>query len=240
MAMNARKVKNTGGKKAPLIEAGVYPGRLQGVIDLGLQPQEYAGESKPPKNELWTTYELSDEFMPGEDGEPDETKPRWFSERFALNNLSSDLATSTKRYYALDPNEEADGDWAELIGRPAMVTIIVKGEYNNIGGTSVMRPKDAAKLTELVNAPRIFSMDDPDIEVFLSLPPFVQEWIKGGLEFEGSKLDTLIQEHKGKPKTDKVETKTKREVVEEDTIPFDKDDEVAEREKPIVDEGSDW
>src|SRR5690349_16917387 len=99
MAMNARTVKKNSGPKAPLIDAGVYPGRLQGVVDLGLQPQEYKGESKPPKNELWTTYELSDEFMPGEDGEPDESKPRWFSERFSLNNLDSDLATSTKRYY---------------------------------------------------------------------------------------------------------------------------------------------
>jgi hypothetical protein len=239
MAMNARKVKNTGGKKAPLIEAGVYPGRLQGVIDLGLQPQEYAGEAKTPKNELWATYELSDEFMPGEDGEPDETKPRWFSERFPLNNLSSDLANSTKRYYALDPNEEVDGDWAELIARPVMITIVVKGEYNNIGGTSAMRPKDAAKLNKLVNAPRLFSMDEPDLEVFLSLPPFVQDWIKGGLEFEGSKLEVLLADHKsGAKATTKV---TKKEAVEDDSIPFDQKDEKNNHGVPAdAADGDDW
>lgn len=225
MALNARKVKNNTRPKAPLIDEGGYPARLQGVVDLGLQPQEYNGESKAPKNELWTTYELSDEFMPDEDGNPNESKPLWFSERFPLNNLDSDLAKSTKRYYALDPNEEEEGDWAELIGRPVNVAITVNKEYNNIGSTSAMRPKEAAKLPELVNPPRIFSMDDPDLEVFLSLPSYVQDWIKNGLEFDGSKLDALIKEHKkgGSTKEDgKKEAKktTKREVTE-DSIPFD-------------------
>jgi len=244
MAMNARKVKNNSGPKAPLIDEGAYPSRLQGVVDLGLQPQEYAGETKTPKNELWTTYELSDEFMPDENGEPDESKPRWFSERFALNNLDSDLAKSTKRYYALDPNEEEEGDWAALIGRPVITTIVKKGEYNNIGGTSTMRPKEAAKLPELVNAPRIFSMDEPDIDVFLSLPTFVQDWIKGGLEFEGSKLDELLKDHKGGAKTEKKaepKPKTKREVVEEDEIPFDQKDEKNNHGVPAdAADGDDW
>src|SRR5690606_6350805 len=141
MALNARKVKTNSGPKAPLIDDGAYPARLQGVVDLGLQEQVYKGEAKAPKNEIWTTYELTDEFMPGEDGEPDENKPRWFSEIIPLNNLDSDLAKSTKRYYALDPNEEEEGEWTELIGRPVIVTIITKGEYNNIGGTAVMRAK---------------------------------------------------------------------------------------------------
>lgn len=212
MALNARKVKNNSGPKAPLIDEGVYPSRLQGVVDCGLQPQEYKGESKAPKNEIWTTYELSDEFMPDEDGNPNEEKPRWFSEFIPLNNLDSDLARSTKRYYALDPNEEEEGDWAKLIGRPVNTTIVTKGDYNNIGGTAAMRPKDAAKLPELVNTPRVFSMDDPDVEVFLSLPNFVQDKIKNGLEFEGSKLDELLQAHSGGGKSTKGEsTNSKKE-----------------------------
>jgi len=234
MALNARKVKNNSGPKAPLIDEGAYPSRLQGVVDCGLQPQEFKGESKSPKNEIWTTYELSDEFMPDEDGNPNEEKPRWFSEFIALNNLDSDLARSTKRYYALDPNEEEEGDWAELIGRPVITTIVKKGEYNNIGGTSAMRPKEAAKLPPLVNPSRLFSMDEPDVEVFLSLPNFVQDKIKGGLEFEGSKLDELLKKQ-GKGSSDKssdkkTERKPKGEVVE-DSIPFD---------KPEADNGDDW
>ena len=234
MALNARKVKNNSGPKAPLVDVGAYPARLQGVVDLGIQPQSYAGETKTPKNEIWTTYELSDEFMPGEDGEPDENKPRWFSERLALNNLDSDLAKSTKRYYALDPNEDAEGDWSKLIGNPVTVAMTVNGEYNNIGATSAMRPKEAAKLPELVNPPRLFSMDEPDVEVFLSLPQFVQDWIKGGLEFEGSKLDKLLKDQKGTPTNNsgsdkKTERKAKpATTIEDDSIPFDVDEEKTE------------
>lgn len=224
MALNARKVKNNAGPKAPLIDEGVYPGRLQGVVDLGIQAQEFKGETKPPQNEIWTTYELSDEFMPDEDGNPNEEKPRWFSERLALYNLGSDLAKSTKRYYALDPKEEEEGDWTALIGLPVNVTIVKKGEYNNIGGTAAMRNKDAVKLPDLVNAPRVFSMDEPDLEVFLSLPPFVQDWIKEGLQYEGSKLHELVKGHKGgddKPsKTDTKKKAVKEEPVD-DSIPFD-------------------
>lgn len=239
MALNARKVKNNSGPKAPLIDEGAYPARLQGVVDCGLQPQEFKGESKSPKNEIWTTYELSDEFMPDEDGNPDEAKPRWFSEFIPLNNLDSDKARSTKRYYALDPNEEEEGDWAKLLENPVIVTIVVNKEYNNIGGTSAMRPKEAAKLPKLINPSRLFSMDSPDLEVFLSLPNFVQDKIKGGLEFEGSALDKLLKDHKGEKKTESKKTERKtREVVEEDEIPFEKDDDVKNRERP--DAGEDW
>lgn len=179
--------------------------------------------------------------MPDEDGNPNEEKPRWFSEFIALYNLDTDRAKSTKRYYALDPNEEVEGDWAKLIGKPVNVVIVTKGEYNNIGGTSAMRPKEAAKLPELVNPSRVFSMDDPDVEVFLSLPNFVQDKIKNGLEFEGSKLDELLQAHSGKPAEKKAatKTKTKREVVEEDSIPFDGNEDEGNSSK-IVDNGDDW
>lgn len=228
MTLNARKVKNTSsGKKAPLIDAGAYPGRLQGIVDLGLQKQEYKGEVKAPKRDIWYTYELSDEFMLDEDGSPDESKPRWFSERLPLNNLDSDLAKSTKRYYALDPNEEAEGDWPKLITKPVIVTMTNDGSYNNIGGTSAMRPKEASKLPDLVNPPRIFLFDEPDVEVFRSLPQFVQDWIKEGLEYEGSKLQKLLN-------GEKVETKKKPVTVDEDEIPpFDNSDSPS-------DEGADW
>lgn len=239
MALNARKVKNNSGPKAPAIDAGAYPARLVQVIDLGLQKQEFAGEVKTPKNDVWITYELVDEFMPGEDGEPDTEKPRWLSERFPLNNLDSDLAKSTKRYYALDPNEEEDGDWTKLIGRPVLVTVTKKerddGARNYIGGTSAPRAKDAAKYAELVNEPKVFSMDNPDLEVFNSLPDFLKDIIKEGLEFEGSKLDKLL---KG-DKSDNRAIKTSRQQAEieegvtdiDDSIPFEQD-------KPEGDE--DW
>lgn len=220
MALNASKIKSAGGgKRAPVLDEGAYPARLVWLIDLGLQTQRaYKGEPKPPAYAIQTVYESSDEFMPDEDGNPDETKPRYFWEDFPIYNLKSDLAKSTKRYYALDPNAEHDGNWAELIGAPVIVALTrSKGndgnEYNNVGATSTMRAKEAAKLPELVNEPKVFDLDDPDIDVFLSLPDRLQETIKNNLNYEGSLLQKRLKAHKNDAKDEKKEeVPTKKEV----------------------------
>ena len=205
MTLNANNIP--GGNRQDPVEPGSYPARLVQVIDLGLQPQEYLGEEKPPKNEIMTTYELSDEFMKDDDGEEIKDKPRWLSETYPLNSLSSDRAKSTARYYALDPKGDSDGDWSQLLSNPVTVTVVNKAGTNknkgkvftNIASTSTMRPRDAAALPPLVNEPKSFDLGNPDVELFLTLPQWVQDKIKKGLEYEGSKLDDLLSKHKGKP-----------------------------------------
>ncbi len=203
MGINSMNVPSNGGggKQQEPIEAGNYPARLVQVIDLGLQPQRpFKGEEKPPAHCIYTTYELLDEFMKDEDGNDDETKPRWQSEEMPLYNIGADLAKSTKRYKAIDPQLECEGDWGQLLGSPVMVTITAKegtgnhlGKvFNNIGGTAPMRPKDAAKAEELKNPTKMFDLDNPDMEVFNSLPEWLREKIKGNLEFKGSKLDQML------------------------------------------------
>lgn len=205
MALNAKKATGGGGNNIPAMEPGTYPARLVLVVGLGLQKQRpFKGEEKSPKEELLTVYEFLDEFLVDEDGNEVEDKPRWLTDRFPFYNLSSELAKSTKRYVALDPNLKHDGDWSQLIGTPCMVTIS-KDEgnngrvYNNITNVSTMRSKEAVNAPELVNEPLVFDPDEPDLEVFNKLPNWIQEVIKEGLEFEGSKLDVLLsggsQEH---------------------------------------------
>lgn len=207
MGLNANNVP-TGGTRQEPIEPGSYPSRLVQVIDLGLQPQVYQGETKEPKPEILTTYELSDEFMKDEEGNEIKDKPRWLSETFTLNSLNSDRAKSTQRYYALDPDARVGGDWSQLLGTPATITVINKAGsgknkgkiFNNIATVSSMRPKDAQRLPELVNDAKFLDLDNPDVELFLTLPQFIQDKIKNGLEFDGSKLDVLLQNHKGAEK----------------------------------------
>jgi len=213
MTLKANEVPRTGKSQEPL-DPGSYPSRLVMVIDLGLQPQTYNGETKDPKNEIMTTYELSDEFMKDDEGNEVKEKPRWQSETFTLNSLNSDKAKSTQRYLALDPELKYDGDWSKLPSAPATITIVNnagkgknKGKvFNNIAAVSTMRAKDAEKLPPLVNDARYFSLDEPDVELFLTLPSFVQDKIKGGLEFKGSKLAELLDNHKGKPVEKKILT----------------------------------
>ena len=204
MSLNAKKVAHSGGNKGPAQEAidpGSYPVRLAQIIDLGLQNQRpWQGEAKPPAHEMMLTYELLDEFCLDEDGKPDEDKPRWLSETIPLRSLMAEKAKSTQRYYALDPNEDADGDFTALASAPANASITQnagKGKnvgkiYNNIQMLTTMRTKDAAKAEPLKKEPKVFVLDEPDLEVFNSLPDWLQDKLKSNLEYAGSELEKAL------------------------------------------------
>lgn len=223
MALNANEYKQESNFERPdPLEAGTYPARVVQIISLGLQPQRpFKGEEKLPKHEIRVTYELVDEFLHDEEGDDIEDKPRWIAENFTMNSLDSDLAKSTKRYYALDPEGKFKGDWSKLIGTPCMV-VLIKNEgkdgkvYNNVSQVNTMRAKEAAKIPDLKNEPKVFDVDNPDIEVFLSLPNFVQELItEKNLEFGGSLLEKKLAEHKGDETPSEKKKPTKKEVKDE-------------------------
>ncbi|MNF33980.1 hypothetical protein D3C84_148110 [compost metagenome] len=202
MALNARNMpQKNNGPRQPAMEAGTYPARLVQVIDFGVQEQRpYKGVAKPPCQTAWMTYEFLDEFCIDEEGQPQEDKPRWLGEELPIYSLEADLAKSTKRYYALDPEEVHGGDFTLLVTSTCMVTINQypdkknPGEFKNgISSVTAMRPKEAAKAPELVNEPKVFVIDNPDLEVFKSLPEWMQKKIQGGLEFAGSPLDEALQ-----------------------------------------------
>lgn len=226
MTLNARKVKKLSNKnRAPVIEEGIYPGRTVIIAAIGLQDQgEYNGEKRDPNYSLLVTYELSDEFMPDEDGNDDETKPRWFSEQFVLHHLDSDLAKSTKRYYALDPKEEHKGDWTQLINMPVNISIGARQDtndkdviWNNVLGIAAMRPKDKDKTPDLVNEPVVFDSSEPDMEMFYKMPKWMQGKCKEALDFEGSVLQKAIENNPRPSKDDDAPKKSpNKDIVEED------------------------
>lgn len=202
MALNAKKAPSSAaGAKIEPLEAGSYPARVVQIIDLGLQEQRpYLGQPKPPANEIRLVYELTDEFLQDEDGNDQEDKPRWLSEDLPLRNLAAEKAKSTQRYMALDPKLDFDGDFTELLEVPCNVTVVqnpgkganVGKVYNNIAGISTMRAKDAQRLPALVNKPVVFELETPDMEVFDALPDWLQDKIKGNLEFNGSALQKAL------------------------------------------------
>ena len=204
--LNTNQSKNAGGSSgssAPKLEPATYPARLVVVADLGLQPQRpWQGEEKPPAYEILTTYELVDEFMNDEDGETLLDKQRWLSESFPLYPLASERAKSTVRYKALDPSGIGEGDWGKLISIPCLVTTVNnpgKGKnagkvFVNIANVAAMRAKDRENVPALINRPVVFDMDEPELNAFDQLPQWVQDKIKGGLEYPGSKLHDLLKE----------------------------------------------
>lgn len=213
MGLNAKKVQTNSNRVAQPDLVGVFPARLVQLIDLGLQNQrEFKGKAKPPVQEIMLTYELVDEFMKDEDGNDVPDKPRWVSETLPFYGLFADKAKSTQRYLAFDPKEEFDGDFSQCLGLPINVTLVTNqvGDktYTNIAAIAAMRPKEAAACEDLVNPSKVFDLDDPDMEVFESLPDWIQKKIQDNLNYKGSPLEgNLGGKKEAKPKAAPKERK---------------------------------
>lgn len=202
MALNANKPQTGGKKFAPQanIAAGVYPARLVQLIDLGLQAQRpFQGKEKAPVQEIMLTYELVDEFMKDEEGNDILDKPRWVSETLPFHGLFADKAKSTQRYLAFDPKQDWAGDFSQAVGLPINVAIVNEPDkrdptkiYDNIATISAMRPRDAQQCPELKNPTKVFDLDAPDMEAFNTMPKWVQDKIKGNLNFAGSALQKAL------------------------------------------------
>lgn len=199
--LKASKQQKSNFKRPEPLDAGGYPGRLVRVIDLGLQAQQaYQGKDKPPAHMINVTYELSDEFLKNEAGEEMPDKPRWVSEEFTLQPLTSDLANSTKRYNILDPSGSFDGDWVQCLSAPCMINIVQNPSkktgvvYEKVVGITALNKKMLDKLPPLVNETKYFDLTDPDIELFKSFPQFIQDKITANLEFAGSPLEKLLKD----------------------------------------------
>jgi hypothetical protein len=198
MSLNSNNLPSNGKQIEPM-EPATYPARTVCLADLGVQEQRpFQGKEKPPVNMIAITYEFSDEFLKDEDGNDIPDKPRWLTEMMPIYQLSADKAKSTLRYNALDPKNVHSGDFSALVDIPCLVTVVhnpnkkTGGVYENIGGVSPMRDKDAQKAPPLVSSTAVFDMDAPDLEVYQALPPFIQKKIVGGLEYDGSPLYELL------------------------------------------------
>ena len=202
MALNAKKIKPTGNGgfvEQPNLDVDNYPARVVQIIDLGLQDGgEWKGEKKPPANVIRVTYELVDAFMVDKDGNEIEDKPRWISEELKMFSPDADLAKCNKRYKAIDPDCVHDYNWGELLGMPCSVLTVQKVSkgktYDNVGNVTPYRvSKRNPELPELVNEPKMFDLEEPDLDIFQSLPQWLQDKIKGNLEYKGSALEALLQ-----------------------------------------------
>lgn len=208
MALNANNVPQ-GGKpfaKQEEIEIGNYPARLVQILDMGQRPVEKWDEvtksykpTGPVMPHIMLSYELGTEFMKDEEGNDIEGKPRWISEEWPLYNLKSDKATTTKRYSVFDPKHVDAGDWVKQAAKPCTITIVHtnKGKAK-IGG--VTPPMKGMVTPELANPVKIFDLDNPDMEIFGSLPQWVQDKIKGNVNFVGSPLDVALNGGNAAPK----------------------------------------
>lgn len=202
MPLNAKQIKSTGKARVQQDEMaeGTYMCRVAQVIDTGVRPREkwdastnsyVVDNDKAPCQTLMVTYEFTTEFVKDADGVDQEDKPRWLSESLNLFSLEVDLATSTKRYKAIDPTMAADGDWTKLIGAPCMVTLTHKKNGKAKISSVTPMPK-GIPVTGLKNEGKVFLIDEPDMEIYGSLPEWLQGKVTESLNFKGSALEMAL------------------------------------------------
>ena len=198
--MNLNNAGTKDFKKPASLEAGTYPCRTVGIVDIGLQPQSYKGEEKAPGRMVYITYEFTDEFLLDEEGQEDKTKPRWLSEKFVLYNMETERAKSTARYNALDPTNSYHGDFLALVDIPIDVTVVQSPNkkapdypYNNIAAVSTMKTKDVKACPPLVNECFVFDLEEPDLDSYAMVPGWIRKQVESNLEFKGSALEAMLE-----------------------------------------------
>lgn len=197
MALNLSEAKKNDRPDYGRIDEGTYPARVVQIIDIGLQVEDYKGEVKE-KNKVFVTFEFPTETITIDD----EEKPRWLSKEFVVSFHEKSALTALINAVPKELEYLSD-----LIGEAVMV---------GVGTTSSGKAKvtSVAKLMKGVNIPGLqnksvaFDFDEPDMDVFHSLPEFLQTKIKEAKNFEGSEVERLL----GSVKDNK-----------EDEVPFDEE-----------------
>jgi hypothetical protein len=162
---------------------GTHMARPVGIVDLGHQPGfEWNGKEIKSAYKLRLTYELPNSTM--EDG-----RPHWVHED--VTNSDNEKSTLAARVRSLG------GDFSNLtgmLGNPCMVTLVEgKNGYAKIDGQGGVGGVPAGMpVPELVNDTFTLDLENPDLDVYESLPEFIQERIKENLDFENSKLEAML------------------------------------------------
>lgn len=190
MALIAKE--KSGGGYAP-IEAGTYPARCCGVIDLGLQHIEWQGQRKD-QEKVMLMFELPTERIETEDG----NKPRWLSVRYTVSlNEKAGLrkALDAWRGKPMTAEELKGFDIGSLLNAPCMLTVVNKegsngNLYANISGIS--KPMKGIPIPELESEPILFDMEADDAEeVYKKLPEWVQKIVDESVTWKERKANFL-------------------------------------------------
>lgn len=176
------KARNTS-KPVSQPDVGTHMARLVGIVDLGHQPGfEWQGKEVASAYKLRMTYELVNSEM--EDG-----RPHWVHED--VTNSDNEKSTLAARVRTM---KGSFSNLTAMLGSPCMVTLVEgKNGYVKIDGQGgVGGVPSGIPVAELRNPTFSFSLDAPDLEVYETLPEFIQNRIKENLDFSGSKLENML------------------------------------------------
>ena len=173
------------------VPAGSHLGRCWRIIDLGSQKVEYMGETKVQRKIMigWELFGETDDVTPLK---TDDGKPMSIFKQYTLSwsenaNLRKDLqAWRGKPWTDAEANRF---DLKTVLGAFCMLNVIVTNKngktYSNVGGISpVPAMMKSAGLPNGVNKTQLFTIADPDMDVFDSLSNHIKQKIEGSPEWQ--------------------------------------------------------
>ena len=180
------------------VPAGLHLARCWRIIDMGSQRTEYMGEVKVQRK-IMLGWELHGDDADGKPMLTDDKKPMSIFKQYTLSwsenaNLRKDLqAWRGKPWTDVEANRF---DLKTVLGAFCMLNVIVTSKngktYSNVGGISpVPAMMKSAGLPNGVNKTQLFTIADPDMDVFDSLSNHIKQKIEGSPEWKS----------KGQPKT---------------------------------------
>ena len=206
---------------------GQRAARLVGLIDLGLQPQEYKGEVKKPAKEFIPMFWLANDMYTTDDTGEEKHMVRgpWPYKIYP----GAERGHYFEFCEGIDPNGEVivdgAGDLTQLLGRPCFVKIVEEKKtkdgkevvYFNIKGVSEV-PEDYP-VAELDIDTFTFDTSAPTKEGFDRLSDRNQASIKDSVGYEGSELQAVCEgDSVPDQDEDPVDPKSNDDI--DDDIPF--------------------
>lgn len=178
--MSIKAPKN---KSFEIVPAGSHVARCYQVIHIGTVEEEYMGEKKM-LNKVRLGFELPGEMRVFTEGEGE--KPMAISREFTLSfGEKANLRKFVEGILgSLIPE---DFDVESLAGKDCLLTVIHKAKKDGNMRAEIISAAPLPKgLTcpPAINKVKVLSFDNFDQELFLSLPDFLKDKIRGSEEFK--------------------------------------------------------
>ena len=191
------KIRSPENKNREIIDEGTYQARLLWLTDIGERPEfNYKGTVIPSVYKIEFTYELVTTKMSN-------GKPFVISED-VKNSDWEDIKSSKRSTYVSRCRSLLGKDYKNgisrpetLLGAPCSITIIHnENGYAKIDGQAgVGSIMQGLEVPELTNIPYLFSLDNPDMDIWESFNDFKKNKIQEALNFNETKLAEILNEN---------------------------------------------
>lgn len=184
-------------KTYPRIEDGSYPARIVQILDFGMQletdyktgePKTYDDGNPIVRHKVWVNFEFPTELIEIDGVQ----KPKWLGKEFSVSAHEKSALYNLLK--AADPKGTITNKGRNvggLLGLPVMVSVSStsggKAKISSVSGV----PK-GMQVDSLQNPEVLFDLDGDDVATFESLPNWMQERIKDGVDFDTSRFYQVV------------------------------------------------